>query len=319
LKPSAIESLLSLWPEVEGGRAELINLSENHTFRIDGPDGRRHALRLHRPGYQSDAAIDSELAWLAALRVDTALRVPQPLRGTDGKFVQCVDVGDGLAPRAAVLFAWEKGREPVVADNLGQLFATLGAQAAQLHEQAIGFVPPPGFTRPTWDAGAVLDADGPWGNWRQAPHVDARLRTTLDALDERLRADLAAYGQDRGRFGLIHADMRLANLLVDGSEVTLLDFDDCGFGWFAYDFAAAISFFEDAPEVPELKRCWLDAYQAIRPLEPEDIAAMDTLVLLRRMALLAWIGSHGETALAQSHVDRFAAGTAVLAERYLGQ
>jgi len=41
------------------------------------------------------------------------------------------------------------------------------------------------------------------------------------------------------------------------------------------------------------------------------------LVLLRRMALLAWIGSHHETPLAQAHADAFAAGTAALAETYL--
>jgi hypothetical protein len=35
------------------------------------------------------------------------------------------------------------------------------------------------------------------------------------------------------------------------------------------------------------------------------------------MALLAWIGSHAETSLAQQHVSGFAQGTADLAERYL--
>ena len=67
---------------------------------------------------------------------------------------------------------------------------------------------------------------------------------------ERVRAGLAAYGTAPDRFGLIHADMRLANVLVDGEAVTLIDFDDSGEGWFAYDFAAAVSFFEDSPVVP---------------------------------------------------------------------
>ncbi len=46
--------------------------------------------------------------------------------------------------------------------------------------------------------------------------------------------------------------MRLANLLIDGDRVTLIDFDDCGFGWFMYDFAAAISFFET---IRRFRRC----------------------------------------------------------------
>ena len=41
------------------------------------------------------------------------------------------------------------------------------------------------------------------------------------------------------------------------------------------------------------------------------------MVLLRRMALLAWIGSHGETDLARSQADHFAEGTAQLGAAYL--
>ena len=61
------------------------------------------------------------------------------------------------------------------------------------------------------------------------------------------------------------------------------------------------------PAIPALKAAWLEGYQAVRPLSDADIAIIDAMVLLRRMALLAWIGSHGETRLAQTHVDGFAA------------
>ncbi len=59
-----VEQFLPLWAETAGGRATLINLSENHAFRVDQPDGRRTVLRVHRPGYQSDASILSELEWI---------------------------------------------------------------------------------------------------------------------------------------------------------------------------------------------------------------------------------------------------------------
>ena len=309
---------LARWPQTRGGRAVLINLSENHTFRIDGPrDGARHMLRVHRPGYQNPAAIASELSWLDALRRDTALPVPRPLAGRDGALIQPIDIASEGATRLAVLFACEPGREPAPSEDLRVLFNTVGTYAAIAHRHVESWLRPPDFTRQIWSAAAVLDPDGLWGDWRHAPHVDGRIAPTLAALDRRLRADLAAYGAAPDRFGLIHADMRLANLLVDGGRVTLIDFDDCGFCWFVYDFAAAVSFFEDAPQVAALKRSWIEGYSAIRPLSAADIAAIDTMVLLRRMALLAWIGSHRETPLAQSHAPGFAAGTAALAEAYL--
>ena len=113
--------------------------------------------------------------------------------------------------------------------------------------------------------------------------------------------------------------MRLANLLIDGGNTRLIDFDDCGSGWFMYDFAAGISFMEDHQQVPALRAAWLDGYQQIRPLSPADIAEIDSFVLMRRMALLAWTGSHAHTDQARAVAPHFAAGSAVLAAAYLGR
>ncbi|MEL0058294.1 MAG: phosphotransferase, partial [Alphaproteobacteria bacterium] len=99
----------------------------------------------------------------------------------------------------------------------------------------------------------------------------------------------------------------------------LIDFDDCGFGWFMYDFAAGISFMEEHPQVPALREAWLDGYRAVRPLAREDEVEIDSFIMLRRMALLAWTGSHAGTDLARSQAPHFAAGTARLAEAYLAR
>lgn len=291
---------LDLWRETAGGRSTLINLSENHTYRIDAPTG-RSVLRLHRPGYQTAGSIESELAWLEALRRDTDLPVVRPLPGSDGKLLQ------RMGGRFAVLFAFEEGREPVAGDVA--LFRTIGAFAAKAHLHAGGWQPPGGFSRPTWSAATMLEPDGLWGDWRQAPFVGP-LRDVLDDLAVRLHDVLAAYGQSADRFGLIHADMRLANLLVDGPRTTLLDFDDCGFGWFMYDLGSALSFIDMEPGAEALRAAWLEGYTALRPLSAADLAIVDAMILLRRMVLLAWIGTHGETQLAQAHVKSFAADTA---------
>jgi len=307
---------LQLWSETAAGTASLINHSENHTFRVDAPFGESFSLRVHRPGYQSRASIESELVWLTALRRDTDLPVPRPIKGRDGQLLQSFE-SPGHEPRLAVLFAYAPGQEPSPTSNLGQLFVTLGGFAARMHEHAMAWQRPPGFVRQVWSAEHILDPDGLWGNWRAAPGMTPEIGATLDQLDALLRRQLADYGTEPHRFGLIHADMRLGNLLVDGDRVTLIDFDDCGFCWFAYDFAAAISFHETHLAVPALKAAWLDGYRAIREPSAADIAAMDTMVMLRRMALLAWIASHGETALAQTHAPGFALGTAKLAKRYM--
>jgi len=132
-----------------------------------------------------------------------------------------------------------------------------------------------------------------------------------------VRERLAAYGRGKDSYGLIHADMRLANLLIDGGRTRLIDFDDCGFGWFMYDFAAGISFMEDDPRVPALRAAWLEGYRAVRPLSAADEVEIDSFIMLRRMALLAWIGSHAGTELARSQAPHFASVSARLARDYL--
>ena len=150
-----------------------------------------------------------------------------------------------------------------------------------------------------------------------APGVDGAVRDKLAGIDATLRRRFAAYGRTARNFGLIHADMRLANLLIDGDHVTLIDFDDCGFCWHLYDLAASLSFIETRPDLDGLVGAWRTGYEALRPLTPEDVAMIGPMILLRRMAP-AWIGSHAETDLARRHAPRFAADTAALADRLLG-
>ncbi|HWU18284.1 MAG TPA: phosphotransferase [Devosia sp.] len=316
LSPRDIEPALSLWPELAGGRARLINNSENQTFLVETERRGRFTLRIHRPGYQSRPAIESELAWMAALRRDTDVPIPEPLPGADGQLLQSFETDEEEA-RHAVLFRFVHGSEPSPDSNMADLFLTLGRYAAQLHLHAMQWKRPPGFERQVWQAATILDADGLWGDWRVAPGVDKTIRSILDRADAALWRRLGEYGLAEDRFGLIHADMRLGNLLVDGPGVTLIDFDDSGFCWFVYDFAAAISFHETHASVPALRAAWIEGYRSVRPLGEEHVQAIDSMVMLRRMALLAWIGSHNETRLAQTHMRGFAAGTAQLAERYL--
>ncbi|WP_127142725.1 phosphotransferase enzyme family protein [Pelagibacterium montanilacus] len=310
--------ILARWAVIDpSANPTLVNLSENHTFRIDAPNGARSILRVHRPGYHSLAGIRSELEWMEALRADTGLFTPRAIAGTNGDLVQSGPFQRADDLRFMVLFAFEDGEEPAVGDDLEPVFAQLGGLAARCHAHARKWTPPRWFERQRWTERAILDPEAIWGDWRAGPGVAGPLRSILDALDQRLRADLAAYGAEPDRFGLIHADMRLANLLVADGVTRLIDFDDCGYCWFGYDFAAGVSFFEDHPIVGALKARWLEGYRAIAEYPRADEDMLDALVLLRRMALLAWMGTHEEAQIAQDLAPVYAQGSAELAERYL--
>ena len=116
---------------------------------------------------------------------------------------------------------------------------------------------------------------------------------------------------------VIHADLRLANLLVDGRNMTVIDFDDCGFGWYLYDFAAAISFIETSPDVPGLQKAWVEGYRRISPLSQDEVDTLPTLIMLRRQLETAWVASHFETPTAQQLGAEYTQGTLQMASEYL--
>jgi Ser/Thr protein kinase RdoA (MazF antagonist) len=111
--------------------------------------------------------------------------------------------------------------------------------------------------------------------------------------------------------------MRLANLLLDGLKIKVIDFDDCGFSWLLYDCATAVSFFEHKAEVPALLDAWARGYRRWLELAPDDELEIPTFVMLRRLLLVAWIGSHAETDLAKSMGEQYTDDTMPLCDRYL--
>lgn len=308
---------LALWDLPRGATAHLINVAENKTYLVTAPCGYKAVLRLHRAGYHSQQAIASELMWLEALGRDTNIPTPNVIVGRDHRPIQRVTLDSESTPHYMVMFDHISGHAPDETQDIRPGFETLGRLAAACHQHVTSWEKPVGFTRFSWDTDAVFGPHAPWGNWRDAPGVSTTNQSVLEAIEETIIHRLGRYGQASDRYNLIHADMRLANLLVDGPTTRLIDFDDCGYGWFMYDFAAAISFMEDDPRVPAFKAAWLKGYEAVRALTPDDSAEMDTFIMLRRMALLAWIGSHMDAPEPQRHAPDFAETTARLGRQWL--
>lgn len=307
---------LVLWNLPEGACARLINVSENATYLVDAP-GYKSVLRIHRENYHTRRAIECELAWSAALARDTTLETPGVIAGLDGALVQKARHQDLRLPRFMVMFEFIEGAQPDETHDLFEPFRGLGVIAARTHQHSISWARPKPFERLVWGVDAVFGSNPTWGNWRAGPNVTPEIAEVLERVEATVKQRLTAFGQGPDRYGLIHADMRLANLLIDDGHTRLIDFDDCGFGWHLYDFAAAISFIEDHPKVPDLKAAWIEGYRTVRSLSHEDEAEIDTFVMLRRLALLAWIGSHIEAPEPQALAPSFARVSAELGEKFL--
>ena len=294
-----------------------VNHTENTTFRVDDPaSGERRALRVHREGYHSLAAIESELAWLAALRGEAGLPTPEAVPGRDGRLVQTVRAPGVPNQRHCVLFRWMQGRFPGES-RLRAPYRRLGEVAARIHRHSRGWRKPEGFTRLRWDLEETIGDRPNWGPFSEAPGLKPDGARLLSELADAVRSRLQNYGRGPDRFGLIHADLRLANILIHRGETRVIDFDDCGYGWYLYDLATALWTLEERPDFEDLIAVWLQGYRQVLPFSEADEAEIMTFCMLRRLTVIGWIASHSETDLARELGPEQIASTCRLARDYL--
>jgi Ser/Thr protein kinase RdoA (MazF antagonist) len=223
----------------------LLSLSENATYLIDDADP--IVLRVHRADYHSVQAIRSELAWMAALREQTDVVTPQLITADDGSEVVTVVRNEHPLSVDAVTFvpvarrrrsrrrsaSISSGASPPSCTTMSGL-----GRAGLLHAVFLGCRHDDRAARPM---GQLADAPGT-DRYRRSDN-----RTGRVGAERRL----AQFGCAPDRFGLIHADLRMANLMIDpevpAGPITVIDFDDCGWSWHLADLGAVVSFIEDTP------------------------------------------------------------------------
>jgi Ser/Thr protein kinase RdoA (MazF antagonist) len=313
------------WGLSSEAAVSLMNVSENATFAVSDPGGRdgrfgprEWVIRVHRVGYSSAEEIRAELAWINALRGERIVETATPMAGIDGEYVQTLESPSGRARRLAVAFERLPGQEPDTGADAPRWFERLGEVTARLHRHSRSWRLPDGFRRKRWDLESMVGECGHWGPWRAGLGLDAPGILVIEQALGVIGRRLERFGMGADRFGLVHADLRLANLLVEGEELRVIDFDDCGFGWFVYDFAAAVSFIEHELIVGELVRAWVLGYRKVAPVSGEELAEIPSFVVLRRVLLTAWLASHSEVPFARRMGAAYTEGTVLLAQEYLG-
>lgn len=302
------------YPKDYQGELKLLCQSENATFVVKTAQ-KQYALRIHRPNYHSKQQIESELLWLDALNAQ-GISVPIAIADCQGNKVQTLALTHNIS-RHAVLFHWVQGVMPT-ADNIDPNdFKQLGEITAKLHLHSKSWDRSADFQRIVWDHESMVFADGHWGDWRHAPHLKSTDHAVIDEAIFRISTELNQFGKSKDRYGLIHADLRLTNLLINNHKVGVIDFDDCGMSWFMHDLAAAISFNEHYAAAPTWIEQWLNGYEKNGHISAEEYALIPTFIMQRRIQLMAWVGSHAYTDMAESLGNQWSNETVRLCKQYL--
>jgi Ser/Thr protein kinase RdoA (MazF antagonist) len=215
------------------------------------------------------------------------------LRLPSGRFATVVGWIDGVPLGAAGV--------PLAgnADDQTHRHLALGALLARVHTASDRLTLPAEFSRPRWDSDGLVGEAPFWGRFWDHPalHPDevAIARRARDLLRERL--------SEAGPIGLIHADVLRENVLVNGPSLSLIDFDDAGFGYRLYDLGTVLSQNLAEPHLPAIAEALAEGYAATRPLDPAILPAM---TLMRCCASVGWTVPRlaPEDPIHRSHIAR---------------
>lgn len=277
-----VEKALAAWG-MESAGWSLIAARENQVFRVDHA-GRSFALRLHRPGYRTDAELWSELKWMDAVSKG-GLHVPAPIRSVSGNVLHVIDNTQiDMLNWLSGAPVGQTGEALDVNDRTG-LFRAMGLEMARLHAVSDDWDIPEGFSRCSWDRAGLLGEaplwDRFWDNPTLSPGDRDLFLTTRDVADRQLQEVEAALD-----YGLIHADLVRENVMVDGDKLQLIDFDDSGFGFRLFDVATTLLKNLSEPDYADLRRALIEGYRSARPL---DTTNLDLFILLRALTYVGWI------------------------------
>ncbi|MGY5857824.1 MAG: phosphotransferase [Candidatus Thorarchaeota archaeon] len=287
---------------LEGTKLKFIAYTGNGLYQVDVPAGNRiapgrYTLRLHQPDYMKPKFIVSEMEWLSALHQE-GLPVPMPVRNLDGDWLTIADGGyDVPQKRNCTFIGWIEGRVQI--KNIRpQHFRALGSVIGRMHEQSKRWKRPKGFARPHWDWEGLYGDGFSYG----APAVDARNAIPKthqaafnDALN-RVREASEQMGKGKKVYGLIHADLGFGdNIAFQGGEARPFDFDDCGFGYWVFDFGVALSqYMMDSNDTSDVMRdALLKGYEETATLEGIGIEYLDLFVAARIAQLMFFYQASG--------------------------
>ncbi len=257
----------------------------NCIFRVDTQDGQKYALRINLPGVRSLAEIRSEAMWLAALRQDTDLLVPEPLQARNGELVVRAGAPGVPERRHCVVFGWVAGRDlhhQMTPEN----YARLGRFTARLHDHAKHWRPPSDFELRTHDEVLFIDREkGPL--WAQDD--PALLPTTRAAVfrqvHEQVGGILREIYRENGPPSVLHADLHQFNVRLLGGEMCALDFDDCLLGHFVQDLGISLYYAQGHENYPALREAHRKGYQQLRPWPETQIGQVEAIIAGREFQL----------------------------------
>ncbi len=274
---------------------EPVRAVQNYVFAVERA-GRPAILRLTHDSHRSAEEVEAELRWILDLK-ECGLPVAAPYRSrrdarteivpsAHGRFiVACFEHLAGTEPDPKTPELWSD-----------RMFEQLGALTARMHQASYDAAwTPATLPRRTWRDESVAQ------NFHF--YVPVGETAVHDAFD-RVLAKLDALPRSRDAYGLIHADLNHANFFLTADGLSVFDFDDSCYCWFAYDLIVPIFHLPatTAAQAQQAFRLLLRGYESVRRFNPAWLKWISLLLQWRDLLTYGFFYEQLETAALPVHL-----------------
>jgi Ser/Thr protein kinase RdoA (MazF antagonist) len=178
------------------------------------------------------------------------------------------------------MYSWLEGEEIGDEPTMQQL-QEVGRAIAILHQESTDFALPANSALPTfndffWSTEDFLFSEKSLLSEGDRASITQAHDLIMEFTDELYRTSPVH---------IIHADFHGWNLMWHEDQLSIFDFDDCGFGVEAQDLAVALYYLD----TPEQDAALLAGYKSVKPLPAYSENAMKALLLQRRLLLLNYL------------------------------
>jgi Ser/Thr protein kinase RdoA (MazF antagonist) len=290
----------------------LVGQFTNTLFRARTTDGKSYGVRVCRPNWRTPDDLRSEAAWLEALSRDPHIGAPAPVKTRSGDYVVEM-VGETGEARRCVVSTWIPG-VPMEKRMTEENFTKMGALFTRLHEQALIFTPPPGFTALRMDSIYARGETDMLFDQRYRYAFTPRSREIYAGTRQVVEETFASLFSQPG-LRLIHDDLAHGNIIVNHGRLHPLDFEDIIWGYPVHDIAMAM--FDLGREVPpddyeRLRACFRAGYESRLPWPERAPGEVDTFIAGRMIWVTNYVARYEE-----EYLERHIAWNARVFEHFL--
>ena len=287
------ERVLTEWG-IKNAEIRLLQHWENIVYKVN----QKYILRLHRQNFHTIEELNSEMIWLISLRKD-GIKVPIPVMSQNNTYI----VTDGTI-HASLYKRIDGGNLSylthleITPENL-HYFEKMGMSLAQLHTQASTWNVPANFKRQSYDAETITGDNSKLGSFWDLPELKPRERSLLEETRQVVRTTLNQLQKTTETYSLIHGDLNPGNVIYTkelqgcppgyvfncNRNLSLIDFDDSGFGWHQYDFATLVYHHSGDDNFQELVEATLKGYRRYRAIE---LDLLPLFIVVKSLVNLSW-------------------------------